>query len=454
MSTSAALVLAAGRGVRMKSVLPKVLHRVCGAQMLRLVVDSTLEAGSGPTTVVVGPKADEIKEALGDRVTYVEQAEPLGSGHAVLQARTRLGGAENITVRNGDVPLVRPETLRLVMHRHLESRPCITLLTAIVRNPDGLGRIVRGEDGKIDAVVEEADADEGTFAIKEVNAGVYCFSSAWLWPALERLTPSASGETYLTDLVELASREGMGIESVDVEDTDETLGVNTRVQLAEVEAAMRSRIRNRWMLSGVTMPDPASVYIDIDAKLGADTMVLPNTHITGASRIGAGCEIGPNTIIDGSDVADHCRVFASVVEGSRLEDRVEVGPFSHIRPGSRLESGVRIGNFGEVKGSHLGPGTKSPHFSYIGDAEIGASVNVGAGTVTCNYDGVRKHRTRIEDGAHIGSSSMLVAPVTIGARSATGAGAVVTRDVPPDSLAVGVPAKSRPKKPPMGRAGQ
>jgi bifunctional UDP-N-acetylglucosamine pyrophosphorylase/glucosamine-1-phosphate N-acetyltransferase len=230
------------------------------------------------------------------------------------------------------------------------------------------------------------------------------------------------------------------------ESSQEILGVNTRVDLARAEAALRQAVRRTWMLSGVTMPDPASVYIDLDVELGQDTIVLPNTHISGRTRIGPRCIIGPNSMIDGSEIGEGCEILASVVEGATLDEAVHVGPFSHIRPGSQLESGVHIGNFAEVKKSRLGRGARSGHFSYLGDAEIGAHVNIGAGTVTCNYDGVRKHRTLIEDDAFIGSDSMLVAPVTIGARSTTGAGAVVTRDVPADSMAVGIPARLRPKR--------
>ena len=439
-------MLAAGQGTRMKSRVPKVLHRVCGREMVGLVVDTAKGAGLDFTVVVVAPDSPAIKDTLGDSVTYAVQPKPLGSGHALLQARGLLEGVDNIAVLYGDVPLVRSETLSSVMRAHLDMNACVTLLTATPASPDGLGRVIRDSSGAVTAVVEDSDADEQTRAIPEINSGIYCFRCSWLWPTLESLAPSSNGEFFLTDLVSAAARQGMAVESVLSSQPEETLGVNTRVHLAQAEATLRRRILERWMLAGVSMPDPATVYIDVDAELAQDTVVLPNTHIKGASRIGRESEIGPDTTIDDSVIGVECKVTSSVIKGSTLEDGVDVGPFSHIRPGTYLEAGVHIGSFAEVKKSRLGRGTRSGHFSYIGDAEVGANVNIGAGTVTCNYDGVSKHRTRIGDDAFIGSDTMLVAPVTIGARSSTGAGAVVTSDVPPDSLAVGVPARVRAKK--------
>ena len=446
MSTQAAVVLGAGEGTRMRSRTPKVLHPVCGEAMIGLVLDAASATGFESTVVVVGSDSQEIRETLGDDVGYAVQHEPLGTGHALLQARPLLQGVDTVAVIHGDVPLIRPETLRSMLRLHAEREACITLLTARVASADDLGRIVRDGDGSITAIVEDSEADDETRAIAEVNGGAYCFSTAWLWSSLESLAPSPQGELYLTDLISAAVRQGMTVASFETKDLDEVLGINTRVHLSMAEAALRRRIRERWMLSGVTMPDPVSVYIDAGAELGQDTVVLPNTHVRGASTIGRECEIGPNTIVDSSRVGDRCRVVASVIEGATVEDDVTVGPFGHLRPGSFLETGVHIGNFAEVTRSRLGRGSRSGHFSYIGDAEVGTNVNVGAGTVTCNYDGTAKHATRIEDDALIGSSSMLVAPVTVGARAATGAGAVVTRDVPPDQMAVGVPARSRPKK--------
>jgi bifunctional UDP-N-acetylglucosamine pyrophosphorylase/glucosamine-1-phosphate N-acetyltransferase len=319
-------------------------------------------------------------------------------------------------------------------------------LTSTLAKPDGFGRVLRSSSGSITGIIEESEADESMLAITEVNCGVYCFRATWLWENLASLPPSPRGEIFLTDLIARAVQQGLPVESVLSHDADETIGINNRVQLAEAEAVLRQRIRARWMLNGVTMSDPASVYIGASAELGEDTTVLPNTHIIGRSRIGANCEIGPNSIIEDSTIGNSCKIIASFIEGSTLGEGVDVGPFSHIRPGTHLESDVHIGNFAEVKNSHLGPGTKSGHFSYIGDAKLGANVNIGAGTVTCNFDGDGKNQTTIGDDAFIGSDTMLVAPVEIGARASTGAGSVVTRDVPPDMVAIGMPARTLPKK--------
>ena len=432
----------------MKSRLPKVLHRVCGKEMVGLVLDAARGAGIDSTVVVVSSDGRPIREALGDRVRYVIQKQQLGTGHAVLQALPAVETAEDIAVLSGDVPLILPETLQRMVSIHRQRDACITLLTTTLPDPTGLGRVVRDSSGDIVAVVEEVDADEGTRALKEVNGGVYLFRTSWLRPNLQSVAPSANGEVFLTDLISLASRQKKPVVSVEPQQSQEILGVDTRSLLASAEAALRDRLRQRWMLSGVTMVDPGSTFIDVDVSLGQDTVVLPNTHLTGATRVGRDCRIGPNSIVHDSDIGDGCSVVASVVEGSTLEAEVDVGPFSHIRPGSYLESGVHVGHSVEVKNSRLGRGTRSGHFSYIGDAEVGANVNIGAGTVTCNFDGVRKSRTNIGESAFIGSGSMLVAPVTIGPRSVTGAGAVVTRDVPPDTLAVGVPARPRPKRAP------
>lgn len=446
MTTYAAVILAAGKGVRMKSRTPKVLHRICGREMLSLVVGAAREAGLEHTVVVVPRDSKAIRDALGDRVSYAEQSEPLGSGHALLQAQAAVGDAYGVVVLSGDVPLIRPDTLKEMLRRHRARRACVTLLTSTLTAPDGLGRVVRSPSGEVAAIVEESDADEATLGIREVNGGTYCFDAAWLWENLPGLTPSRKGEIYLTDLIALAVQQGMTVEPVQSKYAYETLGVNNRIQLAEAEGVLRQRIRERWMLSGVTMPDPSSVYIDDTAELGEDTLVLPNTYIRGSTRIGRDCEIGPGSIIADSAIGDGCKVVASVIEGSTLEDGVDIGPFSHLRPGCYLEKGVHVGNYVEIKNSRLKSGTKSGHFSYIGDAELGANVNIGAGTITCNYDGEKKNRTVIGDDAFIGSDTMLVAPVTVGERAATGAGAVVTRDVPPDTLAVGVPARILPKR--------
>ena len=282
--------------------------------------------------------------------------------------------------------------------------------------------------------------------IREVNGGVYAFRSDALWPHLDALRPSAGGEVYLTDVVGLAVQAGEHVDAVPVDDPAELLGVNDRVHLAQAEAVLRQRLRTRWMLAGVTLVDPPSTFIDADVEIGQDTVVYPNTHLYGTTRTGRGCSIGPNTVIADSVVGEDCRIVASMLEGATLEAGVSVGPYSHLRPGSHVEEDVHVGNYVEVKESRLGRGTKVGHFSYIGDATVGRDVNVGAGTVTCNFDGVAKHRTVIGDEALIGSDTMLVAPVRVGERAVTGAGAVVTRDVDPEALVTGVPARQRSRR--------
>ena len=414
--------------------MPKVLHPVCGKPMVALVAEAAAGAEVGTTVVVVPPDSEAIRSTLGGSVAYVEQTGPLDGGRALLRARDNLQRADNVAVLDGNVPLITAETLTEMAEIHERSGAAVTLLTAAARSPDGLPRVVRDSSGRVTHTVED-DGDRGTH---EVDAGIYWFRSEWLWRNLDAVGRSPGG-----DLVRAASEQGEVVADVATDSPGEAIGVNTRVQLAEAEEAMRRAVREKWMLAGVTMREPSSVYVDAGVRIGQDTVIHPNTHLCGATVVGPDCEIGPDSTIRDATLGAGCRIVSSVVTGATLENGVEVGPFSHIRPGSHLESGVRIGSFGEVSRSRLGRGARSAHFSYIGDTEIGANVNIGAGTVICNFDGVEKHRTQIGEGAFIGSGSMLVAPVTIGARARTGAGAVVTRDVPPDSLAVGVPARVR-----------
>ncbi|MCH7800676.1 MAG: bifunctional UDP-N-acetylglucosamine diphosphorylase/glucosamine-1-phosphate N-acetyltransferase GlmU, partial [Chloroflexi bacterium] len=422
----------------------------CGREMLGLVADTALQSGLSPVVAVLPPDCEDYLQALGDSVSHVVQEEPLGTGHAALQARERLSTAETVVILCGDVPLIRTETIQALVDKHVETEATLTLLTSNKTNPDGLGRVVRSTDGSVSAIVEQRVADSETLAITEINSGVYCFHAQWLWESLPKLAPSAIGEIFLTDLVAMAVSEHLLVESVQVDDGDEVLGVNTRIELARVDGLLRRRIRERWMLEGVSMPDPDSVYIDLGAQIGMDSVILPNTHVRGTTVIGEGCEIGPNSIVSDSSIGSNCKITASVVDQAILENSVSVGPFSHMRPGAYLESDVHIGNYGEVKNSRLGKGTKSGHFSYIGDADVGAGVNIGAGSITCNFDGENKNRTIIEDGAFIGSDTMLVAPVRIGANARTGVGSVVTKDVPAGSSAIGAPARiftNRQKQP-------
>jgi bifunctional UDP-N-acetylglucosamine pyrophosphorylase/glucosamine-1-phosphate N-acetyltransferase len=302
---------------------------------------------------------------------------------------------------------------------------------------------LRNAQGSVIGIIEEAQATPEQLAIKELNPGVYCFDGTWLWDHLPGLPLSPKGEYYLTDLIHIAIAEGHAVEAIMARDPLETLGVNDRVHLARVESVMRQRIRERLMRAGVTMTDPDSIYIDALVQVGEDTIVYPNTHLLGNTRIGMDCQIGPNTIVRDSSVGDRCRLLAAVIEEAVIDNEVSIGPFAHLRKGAHLADGVHMGNFGEVKNSALGPGVRMGHFSYIGDATIGPDANIGAGTITCNFDGVQKQETVIEEGAFIGSDTMLVAPVRVGARAKTGAGAVVTHDVPPDTTVVGVPARVR-----------
>jgi bifunctional UDP-N-acetylglucosamine pyrophosphorylase/glucosamine-1-phosphate N-acetyltransferase len=437
------ILLAAGQGTRMKSSLPKVLHPVCGQPMIEYALRLAWEASTELPVVVIGHGGEAVRDFLGDAARCVVQHPQLGTGHAVLQARDLLlDQTDLVLVTYADMPLLRAETLVRLVEAQKRTRGPLTLLTVIAEDPRGFGRILRDAQGSVQAIVEEAAATPGQLAIRELNVGAYCFQAAWLWDALGRIPVSAKGEYYLTDTVELAVRDGLEVQSVISDDLVETIGINTRLHLSEAEVAMRRRINERHMEAGVTIVDPAATYIESGVTVGRDTVLWPNTHLRGDTVIGENCVIGPETIITDSQVGDSCSILKSVLEGALLEDHVDMGPFARLRKGAHLCKGVHMGNFGEVKESTLGPGTKMGHFSYIGNAEIGSNVNIGAGTITCNYDGEHKHPTEIGEDVFIGSDTMLVAPVRLGARSRTGAGAVVTKDVQPDTLVVGVPARA------------
>ena len=442
----AIVILAAGQGTRMKSKLPKVLHPVAGRPMVLFVLEAVSGLTEARPVLVVGHGADQIRALLGDRVEYAVQQPQLGTGHAVLQARRALEGrCDAVLVLYADMPLLRNSTLRSLLAAHAEQGGPVTMLTCLRDDSMGFGRVLRDSSGFVTAIVEEAHATPEQLAIKELNPGVYCFNGAWLWEHLPRLAASPKGEYYLTDLVALAVDEGHHVRGLPMDDAVEAYGINTRVHLSYAEAVVRQRLREALMLSGVTITDPASTYIDAGVAVGRDTVVHPNTHLLGATRIGEDCAIGPNSILRDAVVGDRCHLLAAVVEEAQLENDVSVGPFAHLRKGAYLASGVHMGNFGEVKNSRLGPGSKMGHFSYLGDAQVGPDVNIGAGTITCNFDGVQKQPTVIEEGAFIGSDTMLVAPVRVGKGAKTGAGSVVTHDVPPGSVVYGVPA--RPRKP-------
>ena len=437
-----AVILAAGQGTRLKSDLPKVLHRLGGQPLVRYAIEAAQSVTDTPPVLVVGHGAEAVRAELGEAVRYAVQEQQLGTGHAVRQAAPLLAGrCSHVLVTYGDMPLLRAETLRALIETQSHNTGPLTLLTIDAPQLDDFGRIVRDAAGRVTGIVELAQATPEQKAIVEKNVGAYCFNADWLWAHLPGLPLSPKGEYYLTDIVALAVAENGNVAVVKTGDEAETLGINTRAQLAQAEAALRARINHKWMAEGVTVIDPATTYIEPTVALGRDTVLWPNVHLQGRTAIGSGCIIGPNTVVRDTVIGNDCHIECSVLEGAWVGDEVEIGPFAHLRKGARLERGVHMGNFGEVKNSTLGPGVKMGHFSYIGDAAIGAEVNIGAGTITCNFDGVKKNKTVIGANAFIGSDTMLVAPLTLGENSRTGAGSVVTKDVPADSLAVGVPAR-------------
>jgi bifunctional UDP-N-acetylglucosamine pyrophosphorylase/glucosamine-1-phosphate N-acetyltransferase len=438
-----AVLLAAGQGTRIKSDVPKMLHPVCGQPMVFHALAAARQAASEQPVLVIGHGAEAVKNAVGDSARCVVQAEQLGTGHAVLQAEPLLRGQSDlILVTYGDMPLLRGETLAQLVENQKVNKGPITLLTVVAADPRGFGRILRKEDRTVAAIVEEAAATPEQLAVRELNVGAYCFSAEWLWDALHRIPVSQKGEYYLTDTVELAVKDGLPVQALVMDDRAETIGINTRVHLAEAEAAMRRRINEGHMLNGVTLVNPESTYIDASVSIGRDTVIWPDSYLLGTTSIGADCWIGPNTHIRDTQIGDGCVVLMSVMEKAVLEEDVDVGPFARLRKGAHLCKGVHMGNFGEVKDSTLGPGVKMGHFSYIGNAQVGTNTNIGAGTITCNYDGEKKYPTEIGEDVFIGSDTMLVAPVKLGNGARTGAGAVVTKNIPDDTLAVGMPARA------------
>lgn len=436
-----AVILAAGMGKRMKSKWPKVLHPVAGRPMIAYAIQTATQVTGARPFVVVGHEGEMVQQALGDIAHFVWQREQLGTGHAVLVAREAMREAEAVIVLYGDTPFVRAETLQNLLDAHIHAQAKVSPLTVVFDDSMGFGRITRDANGNITGIIEEAVATPEQLNGKELNCGIYCFDAEWLWANLPKLPLRPKGEYYLTDTVEMAVKQGVKLSSVMIDNIDEVIGVNDRVLLARAEQAMRAQIREKWMRAGVTLTHPDTIYIDADVELARDVTIHANTHLQGHCVIGEDAVIGPNSIVRDSRIGARCVVLASVVEESVMEDDSNIGPFSHLRPGARIGRFTHLGNFAEVKNSILGEHISMGHFSYIGDATVGDHVNIGAGTITCNYDGVQKNHTDIEDNAFIGSDTMLVAPVSVGAGARTGAGAVVTKDVPADSLAVGMPAR-------------
>lgn len=437
-----AVILAAGLSKRMKSALPKVLHPLLGRPML----DYPLKAIEGVITrkpvIIIGHGAEEVQKAIGTRAEYALQKELLGTGDAVNAARAMLEGkSEFVLVINADLPLLRSQSIEQLLEMQRANSGPLSLLTYIGNESRGFARITRSASGEVAGIIEEKAATPEQLAIREYNVGAYCFSAGWLWQNLKAIQPSAVGEYYLTDLIGMAVGQGLVVRAITLPDPEEAMGINNRIHLAEAEAILRRRLNEKWMLEGVSMPDPGRVYIEQDVTIGRDTVIYPDTYLRGRTVIGEGCQIGPNTLIQDCQVGNRCTILMSVMEGAVLEDEVDMGPFARLRKGAHLGQGVHMGNFGEIKNSNLAAGVKMGHFSYIGDAEIGENVNIGAGVITCNFDGEKKHKTKIGANAFIGSDTLLRAPVEIGEGAYTGAGAVVTRDVPPHTTVVGVPAK-------------
>lgn len=435
------LIMAAGKGTRFKSQRPKVLHELCGRPMLAYSLGLAEELAGAETICVIGHQAERVREAFPEaRVTWVEQAEQLGTGHAVRAAAERLTGfAGDVLILCADIPLLSRQTAERLIASHRESGAALSLLTVVLPEPGRYGRIVRGEDGQPAAIVEARDCSPGQLAIREVNTGIYCVQAPFLLEAVGELAPeNAQREYYLTDIVARARQAGLPVNALSAPEAAEVMGINDRAELAQAAAELRRRILHQLMVSGVSIIDPANTYIEAGVEIGADTTIHPGASICGRTTIAPGCLIESWVSIRDCALEEGARVLhGSVCEGARVGRQAQVGPYARLRPGAELAERVRVGNFVEVKKSTIGAGSKVNHLSYIGDAAIGREVNVGAGTITCNYDGQRKHRTIIGDRVFIGSNTQLVAPVEVGSDALIGAGSTITCDVPPGMMAIG-----------------
>lgn len=436
----AAIILAAGKGKRMNSQIPKVLHMILGVPMLDYVVQEVRELSPEKLVLVLGHGSENIKETTyKNDISIVIQSGQLGTAHAVGSAKEALRDFNgDILILNGDTPLITSNTLSKLIVFHRDKNADISVLTTHLDNPDGYGRIIRKENGYIVRIVEDADANSDEISVSEINSGAYCVHSKFLWYAIDQIVPeNKQKEYYLTDIVDVAIRTKKNVRGLSVSNSDEVLGVNNRIELNRVEGVLRNKINNSLMLSGVTIIDPANTYVSPKVSIGIDTTIFPNTYIFGNTKIGDRCRIGPSVWIEESQIGDEATLnFSSFLSNTIVGDNVTIGPFAHLRPDTVIKEGVKIGNFVEIKKSDIGSGSKVPHLSYVGDATIGEGVNIGAGTITCNYDGFNKNETIIEDNAFIGSDTMLVAPVKVGKGATTGAGSTITKDVPPHSLAI------------------
>lgn len=431
------LILAAGKGTRMKSSIPKIIHKVNGVPMISKIINVLNNLNPEENILILGYKKEEVLKVVGEDSSYVLQNEQLGTGHAVMQAKEKLKDYDgDVMILCGDTPLLKSETLKALYDFHKSTNATTTILTSIYENPFGYGRIVK-EDGLVKAIVEEKEATQEIKKIKEVNAGVYCFTAKELFKALDKIdNNNEKGEYYLTDVIGIQVKENKKVQSFILEDSQEILGVNSKVELAIANQVLRERKNISLMEEGVIFLDPKSSYIEENVTVGKDTIIYPNVVLEGNTQIGENCKIIGNTRIVDSILKDNIVIESSVIEESIIENGVTMGPFAHLRPKSHLKEMVHIGNFVEVKKSTLEKGVKAGHLTYLGDAQVGENTNIGAGTITCNYDGVNKFKTIIGKEAFIGSDSMLVAPVTIGEKALVGAGSVITKDVPDKSLAV------------------
>lgn len=436
----AVIILAAGKGVRMNSEFPKVLHPILKKPMLRYVLDAAQEMKPDKIVLALGHDSELVKEAVLDYPVEIVIQEPqFGTGHAVScceEAFRDFSG--DILILSGDVPATSVLTLREFADSHAKNGADVSFISTLVENPDGYGRVLRNAEGEVLRIVEHKDATVEEKREKEINAGIYCVDSSFLWEGLGGLDrENSQREYYLPGIVNFCVSRKRGIQAFTLADPKEVSGVNSREQLGEAEKTIRREINRRHMENGVTIEDPETTYISDSVSIGKDTTVCPNTYIYGETRIGDGCRVGPSVYIEDSRIGDNVEIrFSSYLTGCEVEDGVVMGPFCHLRPEARIKDGAKIGNFVEIKKSEIGVGSKVPHLSYVGDADIGAGVNIGAGTITCNYDGVNKHRTVVEDGAFIGSDTMLVAPVKVGKEATTAAGSTITRDVSSGALAI------------------
>lgn len=438
MSNRYAIILAAGQGTRMKSKLYKVLHPVCGKPMVQHVIDQVNQLQIEDIVTVIGHGAEKVQEQLGDSCKYALQEQQLGTAHAVMQAESVLSAKSGTTlVICGDTPLIKAETMKELIALHEQSQAKATILTAYADNPAGYGRVLRGEGGLVEKIVEHKDASEEERYVKEINTGTYCFDNQALFSALKKVSnENVQGEYYLPDVIEILKEEGEVVTAFQSSEFEETLGVNDRVALSQAEQILRKRINEKHMRNGVTIIDPLTTFIEADVQIGQDTVINPGSFIKGKSIIGQDCLIGPNTEISNCEIGDGTEVLQSVVHESSIGSFVKIGPFAHVRPQSDIKDSVKIGNFVEIKKTVFGKGSKASHLSYIGDAEVGENVNIGCGSITVNYDGKNKYLTKIEDNVFIGCNSNLVAPVTVGEGAYVAAGSTITEDVPQQALSV------------------